>query len=206
MIGTSEYEYNMPQYVGGGTTTSSFYHPTPSPADSGVMSPMTPGSSCGSVGGAAPSVAGPQPQQHSSMTSPEQFSSPSSSSSGSPYFSHPSPADSGFACSNATPYALASPASAAGCGQHEAAAAAAVNNRFENVGSSGGNGGGSLQPQCPGHSGAIGSATQMQSGVWAPPLHMPPRHHHRERPFNVRKLRSESALDGPARARAIIMS
>ena len=95
MIGTSDYEYNMPQYVGGGTATSSFYHPTPSPADSGVMSPLTPGSNCGA--------------------------SSSSTSSGSPYFSHASPADSGYACNvaSASPYALASPSSAAGCGHHE---------------------------------------------------------------------------------------
>ena len=197
----------MPQYVGGGTATSSFYHPTPSPADSGVMSPMTPGSSCGSAGAggiAAPSSAPGQPPTHSSMTSPEQFSSSSSSSSssGSPYFSHPSPADSGFACSNASPYALTSPASAASCCPHEAAAATAAagapSNLYENIGSNCGNRGGSLQPQCSGHSGAIGSAAQMQNH-WAPPLHMPQHHHHdhdhhhhhhRERPSNVRKLPS----------------
>ena len=180
----------MPQYVGGGTATSSFYHPTPSPADSGVMSPMTPGSSCGTAGLSA--SAGAQPPRHPSMTSPEQLSSSSSTSSGSPYFSHPSPADSGFACSSASPYAMTSPASTASCGQHETVAAT-TNNLYENMGSSDGNDGGALQPpQCPGHSSAMGSATQMQK-LWALSLHMP-RHQHRERTYNVRKLGSESGL------------
>jgi hypothetical protein len=85
------------QYVGGGTGSSTFYHPTPSPADSGVMSPMTPGSN-----GAMSSTG--------SATSPEHMFS-----AGSPY-NQPSPADSGFT-SNASPYPLTSPSSSS-CG-HE---------------------------------------------------------------------------------------
>ena len=167
----------MPQYVGGGTATSSFYHPTPSPADSGVMSPLTPGSTCGGGAVAAPAT------RHAPMTSPEQFSSSSSTSSGSPYFSHSSPADSGYACNaaNASPFALTSPASIAGCGHHEA-------NHYEHVGGGVGNGGSPLQPPC--FSSAMGSATQMQ-GFWNSP-HPLPRHHHPEGPFNVRKHKYES--------------
>jgi len=103
-------------YCGGCGGPHPFCHPTPSPADSGVMSPMTPMSS----GAASTSCV-------NAMTSPEHGSSslttacynppsaaPSSSSACSPYNGgQPSPADSGFNCGLATsPFPMASPGGA----------------------------------------------------------------------------------------------
>ena len=74
-------------------TGHNFCHPTPSPSDSGVMSPMTPMSNY---------TTGSTPDQNL-------LGSPEHSNNSVPYFSHqqPSPADSGFHCnsgvSNGTP-------------------------------------------------------------------------------------------------------
>ena len=157
----------MPQYVGGGITAS-FYPPTPSPADSGVMSPLTPGSASGVAAALPPPLPALLP---STTASPEQLSSSSS-----PYFSHPSPADSGFTCSNPSPYPLTSPPSASSCGQ-----------QYDNLGNNNcGSCGATVQPQCSGHAGVAKSATPMRHH-W-PPQHMQKQQHHQEIPVNVSRF------------------
>ena len=77
-------------YPNPGSNFSSSYQPTPSPADSGVMSPMTPLSSY--TNGSTPEQSG-----NGLMTSPEHLGAGTTTSSTcSPFHGHPSPADSGF--------------------------------------------------------------------------------------------------------------
>lgn len=100
--------YQMADPGGGSTGNSTYYNngysnyqATPSPADSGVMSPMTPLSNY---------TVGSTPDPNLLITSPEHVSSnfPPSSSSCSP-FNHPSPADSGLHCGNPSPFPMISP-------------------------------------------------------------------------------------------------
>jgi hypothetical protein len=83
----------------GGGAAMTCYQPSPSPSDSGVMSPLTPMSNYTSSSGLS-GMGGPGSTPEQNLMSPEHFAGApgsvlSTSSASSPY-NHPSPADSGF--------------------------------------------------------------------------------------------------------------